>query len=96
MSTPTYRLPSLVRTRLVTERTGGRPGLERVNWLTPYTAEMIAEDARRAGPGTRLELTVPPRTSDSGLAAVERLFAWLREAGIEVRVTRGVESGESD
>ena len=38
----------------------GRPGgtVERTAWLTPYVVETIAEDAMRAGPGSRLELTV--------------------------------------
>ena len=63
--------------------------LERVSWLTPYEAETIGEDAVRAGRGARLEVTVPPPTPDEGLAAVESLFAWLVEKGIEVRVLRG-------
>jgi len=84
-------LPSVVRTR-VTAREGGRSGtLERVTWLTPYTAETIAQDARRAGAGARLEVTVPKETSAARLAAVESMFAWLREKGIEVTVRRDEE-----
>ena len=86
-----HPLPSVVRTR-VTAREGGRSGtLERVTWLTPYTAETIAQDARRAGAGARLEVTVPKETSAARLAAVESMFAWLREKGIEVTVRRDEE-----
>jgi hypothetical protein len=72
---------------------GGRAGLERVTMLTPYEAETIAADARRAGPGARLEVIVPPSTNAARLAAVESLFAWLREKGIEVSVRRDEEEG---
>jgi len=83
------RLPSVARVHVVPPP-GSRSGtLERVSWLTPYAAETIGEDAMRAGRGARLEVTVPPATSDDGMAAVATLFAWLREKGIEVIVIRG-------
>ena len=62
--------------------------VERVTWLTPYTADEIAQQARRAGPGACLEVVVPKNTSTDSLAAVDSLFAWLREKGIEVVVRR--------
>jgi hypothetical protein len=83
------RLPSFARTCIVPPP-GNRSGtLERVSWLTPYAAETVGEDAIRAGRGARLEVTLPPPTTDEGLAAVESLFAWLRAKGIEVTVRRG-------
>ncbi len=87
------RLPSFARTRIVAPRGNHSGMLERVSWLTPYAAETIGEDAIRAGRGARLEVTLPPPTTDDGLAAVESLFAWLREKGIEVVVRRGDDEG---
>ena len=43
-----HRLPSLVRVRVVPPAAAGWRELERVSWLTPYEAETIGEDARRA------------------------------------------------
>ena len=51
-----------------------------------HEAETIGEDARRAGPGTRLEVTVPRPTNDARLAAVRSLFEWLGTKGIDVIV----------
>src|SRR6185503_12127508 len=82
-----YRLPSFVRTRVIgTARGGSSCVLERVSFLTPYSAEEIAQEARRAGPGARLEVSVPASVSDAGVAAVESLFSWLREKGLTVVV----------
>jgi hypothetical protein len=64
-----------------------------VVWLTPYAADGIAQEARRAGPGARLEVAVPPSAGREGLAAVESLFGWLREKGIEVVVRVDDEKG---
>jgi len=47
--------------------------LERTGWLTPYTAETIAEDAVRAAAGATLELTVAESASE-GLVRAERQF----------------------
>jgi len=83
-----HRLPSLVRTRM-TGGPGGRSGsVERVAWLTPYAVDEIAEEARRAGPHARLEVIVPATTGADGLAAVESLFGWLREKGIDLVIER--------
>jgi hypothetical protein len=82
-----HHLPSVARTRI----TGGRErggGLERVGWLDPYTAETIAAEARRAGPGARLEVVLPASATPDGLAAVENMFAWLREKGVDLVVRR--------
>jgi len=83
------RLPSLVRVRVVPPATAGWRELDRVSWLTPYEAETIGEDARRAGPGTRLEVTIPRPANDAQLAAVRSLFGWLAAKGIDVVVREG-------
>ncbi len=82
-----YRLPSFVRTRVTAAGENSTWTLDRVSWLTPYAADEIAQEARRAGPGARLEVTVAASTSDEGIAAVDSLFAWLRQKGLSV-VTR--------
>lgn len=68
----------------------GQPGagVERAMRLTPYVAQTIADDAARAGRGARLELEVPPGTSDDGLAAIQGRFARLGARGVEVSVRR--------
>ena len=83
-----YRLPSFVRTRVTAAPRGSAWRLKRVTWLTPYTAEEIAQEARRAGAGAQLEVSVPTCTSDADVAAGDRLFAWLREKGVSVAVRR--------
>src|SRR5207249_10468061 len=68
----------------ITPRAGGSAGtLERTGWLTPYTAETVAEDARRAGDGARLEVTVAASTVE-GLAQVRQQFARLGKRGVQV------------
>jgi acyl carrier protein len=59
--------------------------LDRTGWLTPYTAETIAEDAVGAGPGARLEVTIAA-SSRAGLARVEHQFAPLGARGVQVTV----------
>lgn len=68
----------------------GRPGgtVERTAWLTPYVAETIAEDAVRAGRGSRLELTVAGSLA-GGLARVRDQFARLGRQGIRVSIRDG-------
>jgi acyl carrier protein len=76
--------PPAVWARIVRER----DELHRAGWLTPYTAETIAEDAARGGRGTRLEMIVSPGASDAVLEHLDEQFAWLRRRGIEVCVSR--------
>ena len=84
--------PAPVRVRLVPApgRTAG--DLERADWLTPYTAQTIAEDAVRSGPGAQLEVSVPPDLSDADLAAFYDQLASLdgRDISVRVRRDRGV------
>ncbi len=62
------------------------PQLRRADWLTPYAAETIAEDALRGGRGARLEITVARGTSPAAIAAARNWFSGLPARGIEVRV----------
>ena len=71
---------------VVSARGGGR--LWRAGPLTPYDAEVIGEDALRAGPGARLDLTVREETSEASCAQVRERFAWLVDRGVTVRVHR--------
>ena len=64
---------------------GSAGTLERTGWLTPYTAETIAEDALRVGTGARLEVTVAASTM-AGLARVQQQFARLGTRGVQVTV----------
>src|SRR5207249_944863 len=48
----------LIWARVVLPQSHGSSELQRAGWLTPYTAETIAEDALRGGRGTRLEVSV--------------------------------------
>ena len=68
------------------ERVGGE--IQRAGWLTPYTAQTIAEDAVRAGRGARLEVAVPSDLGDASLAELQDTFAWLGERGVQVSVRR--------
>ena len=61
--------------------------LERTGWLTPYTAETIREDAVRAGPGTRLEMTIAANTTE-GFVRAQRRFAGLGAQGVRVSIQR--------
>jgi acyl carrier protein len=61
--------------------------LERTGWLTPYTAETIREDAMRAGPGARLELTIAANTAE-GFVRAQRQFAALGKRGVLVTIQR--------
>jgi hypothetical protein len=66
----------------------------RVDRLTPYAVETIADDAVRAGWGARLEVAVLSRTEPS-LAWVRRRFARLLVRGVRVEVRHGGASARS-
>jgi len=61
---------------------------QRVGWLTPYEVETLCADAMWAGKGAQLDVAVPARTSDAGVAWVRDRFDGLRKRGIGVRVRR--------
>ena len=79
---------SFVWSRVVPAPGRGRAFLERAEWLTPYTAAAIADDALHAGRGARLEVTVARDATDSALGRLRREFAWLGARGVEVSVSR--------
>jgi len=81
--------------RVVSSRGEASGEIQRVGLLTPYTAETIAEDALRAGPGARLEVAVLPEVSDAGLAELQDEFAWLGARGVQVSVRRDQHLGPS-
>ena len=77
--------PQRIRARIVPPAGESSGTLERTGWLTPYTAETIAEDAVRAGPGARLTVAV---STTEGLARVQQQFARLGKRGVQVTVRR--------
>ena len=83
----------LIWARVVLPSGRGKSELQRAGWLTPYTAETIAEDALRGGRGTRLEVSVSSHLSDDGLARLVDQFAWLGDRGVEVNVRRDAHLG---
>ena len=74
--------------RVVSPRGEAGGEIQRAGWLTPYTAQTIAEDAVRAGRGARLEVAVPSDLGDASLAELQDTFAWLGERGVQVSVRR--------
>jgi hypothetical protein len=85
---PAARAPAVVRTRLVPGEAGDRGWVGRAEWLTPYAAQTIAEDALYAGRGSRLEVEMPSSSSDAELAQVAERFARLPPRGVDVQVRR--------
>jgi acyl carrier protein len=65
---------------------GEAPMLERGGPLTPYTAETLADDVLRTGPGARLEVTVTGAADEGAIERVRGQFAWLAQHGVEVKV----------
>ena len=65
----------------------GRGSIERVEALTPYAVQRIAEYARTAGPGALLDLMVRGPATPGTLARVREMFAGLATHGVRVRVT---------
>jgi len=80
--------PALVRARITPASTELRHATARVLVLTPYAVQLLAEDARRFGRGTRIELTVPASGRETVLAHLHAAFANLAASGIEVDVDR--------
>jgi acyl carrier protein len=80
--------PALVWARVISSRGAAGAEIQRAGWLTPYTAETIAEDALRAGRGAKLDVAVPSSLSDARLAELQDEFAWLGDRGVQVSVRR--------
>jgi acyl carrier protein len=75
--------PVPIWTRLVSS--GGE--LLRADFLTPYVAETLAEDAVRAGRGARLEVRLGAM-DDACVARLREELAWLARHGVDVSVAR--------
>lgn len=66
----------------------GRSAFEEAGWLTPYDAQLLAEEVLSVGGRASLEIILPARTSELELAAVERRFARLARHGNPIEVRR--------
>ncbi len=86
--TPSTESSTTIATRVIPVDGSAGCALFRAGWLTPYSAETIAEDALGLGPGTQLEITVPSGTTDTLLHDIETQFAWLGAHGVQVSVHR--------
>jgi acyl carrier protein len=67
--------------------------LWRAGPLTPYFAETIGEDALRAGPGARLEISVPSEVGDAGIRRLVDELGWLRAREIQLSIRRDPDHG---
>jgi hypothetical protein len=74
----------IFRLRLISDRRR----VERTGPLTPYTVQLILDDARGAGAGARLELSLSSNADESSLRAAGREFERLAARGVYVRVRR--------
>jgi len=74
--------------RIVPRSGNGTPILHRAEWLTPYSAETITDDALRAGRGARLDVTVAADATVADIARVHEHFARLANRGVQVNVCR--------
>lgn len=79
--------PASVVARIVRPEATPGTAIERAGSLTPYLVQTLSEDAGRAGPGSRLEITVLA-PDDATLGRVRARFARLAERGVDVRVQR--------
>jgi acyl carrier protein len=78
--------PAVLACVVPAERDPQRGEVQRALLLTPYGAATVAEDAVRAGPGARLEITLRGHVVDGTVARVRALFARLVERGVPVHV----------
>jgi len=78
----------MVRVCVVPGPRRGGGELQRACWLTPYNAQIIADDALRGGNGARLEMSVPVNLDDGAVARLQDQFAWLGDCDIELTVRR--------
>ena len=62
--------------------------VEHAGWLTPYTVQTIVESVLHAGAGTRLEVRVPPTSSERTLRELDHRFVSVAGRRVEVSVFR--------
>jgi len=84
---PSSDAPTCIAARIAFAEGPPTGTLHRVGWLTPYTVQTIGEDALRAGPGARLQVTVAPANDAASQARVRDAFAWLAARGVQVTIT---------
>ena len=75
-----------IRGTISSERRDSRGVVTHAGWLTPYVVETISDDARHAGSGARLEITVPSGAPLAAVDRVRRCFEHLAPRGIEIDV----------
>ena len=75
----------LIRTCLVR---GRMATLHRAGMLTPYLAQLIADDVRRAGPHARLEIRIETDCDEATTAEVRERFAALDGVRVVLRRAR--------
>ena len=76
----------MIHSRIVPADNGPARDLARADALTPYDIQLIAEDAARAGRGTRLEIVVSAPTDRTTVDALRNAFARLAERGVDVHI----------
>jgi acyl carrier protein len=85
----------LVVARVRRPALGAEGTLERTGLLTPYLAEVLADDVLRSGPGARIEVMVPAPARDDAIRHVRDAFSWLAQRGVQVVVQRERQGGAS-
>jgi acyl carrier protein len=75
-------------TRIVPAEDGPGGPIERSGELTPYAIELLADDARRAGPGARVEMEFAARSDAPGPTAALHRFGRLSGRAVAVSVRR--------
>lgn len=75
------------RARIRVTKPGGLV-VERAGRLTPYVIEAVVDDARRAGPGAVIAITVTEPVADERLAALRVDLADCDRRGATVRIVR--------
>ena len=62
--------------------------VDRAEPLTPYILESVCDDARRAGPGASVTITLDGPVSDAQIAELRARLASVERFGATVRVVR--------
>lgn len=78
----------LLRTVLVSGRRERRGVLVRTGWSTPYGLASIADEARHAGSGACLVVTLPDDVAVADAARIEHALSPLVARGVTLRIHR--------
>jgi hypothetical protein len=60
--------------------------MTRSAWWSPYSKEILVDDARHAGAGATLSITVPPGAPLGVVDRIERELGPLARAGVDIEV----------